>query len=34
LIDGPDDVHLIEPAFRESRDREMPVAVLIGAPTA
>ena len=34
LMDGPDDVHLLQKAQQESRDREMPVAVLIGAPTA
>jgi sulfopyruvate decarboxylase TPP-binding subunit len=34
LVDGPDDVHLIGPAYRESLSGELPVAVLIGAPTA
>jgi sulfopyruvate decarboxylase TPP-binding subunit len=34
LVDGPEDVHLIHEAFDESRRREMPVAALIGAPTA
>lgn len=34
LADGPEDLPLIEQALRESREREMPVAVLIGAATA
>ena len=34
LVDGPDDLHLIAPAYHECLRREMPVAVLIGAPTA
>ena len=34
LVDGPEDVHLIEPAYRESLSGELPVAVLIGAATA
>jgi len=34
LVDGADDVHFIHEAYEESRTREMPVAALIGAPTA
>jgi sulfopyruvate decarboxylase TPP-binding subunit len=34
LADGLEDLRLFERALRESREREMPVAVLIGAPTA
>lgn len=34
LLDGPGDVHYIKQAFDESREREQPVAVLIGAPTS
>jgi sulfopyruvate decarboxylase subunit alpha len=33
LADGPEDLPLLERAFKESREREMPAAVLIGAPT-
>ena len=34
LVDGPEDVALIEPAYREALRNETPVAVLIGAQTA
>lgn len=33
LADGPDDLPLFERALHESRERQMPVAVLVGAPT-
>lgn len=34
LVDGPEDVALIQPAYREALGKQAPVAVLIGAPTA
>jgi sulfopyruvate decarboxylase TPP-binding subunit len=34
LVDGPEDVALIEPAYRQAMSNEAPVAVLIGAPTS
>jgi sulfopyruvate decarboxylase TPP-binding subunit len=34
LMDGPEDLSLLERALNEAREREMPVAVLIGAPTS
>ena len=34
LVDGPADVHRLKQAYDESREREMPVVVLVGAPTS
>lgn len=33
VIDGPEDVHVIGTAFRQSRDERRPTVVLISAPT-
>ncbi|MHB8574488.1 MAG: thiamine pyrophosphate-binding protein [Dehalococcoidia bacterium] len=34
LMDGPEDIPFMERALNESREREQPVAVFVGAPTS
>jgi sulfopyruvate decarboxylase TPP-binding subunit len=34
VIDGPEDVGVIEKGFKQSRDERRPVVVLISAPTS